>query len=198
MRRVSKPEEAPGRERFLSLEEGDRLLDECRRSRNANLYPMVALSLITGMRYGELSGLHWRDVDFEQRFITLGQTKNGDRRVIPLTVDSEAIFRNCSTFGRGTDELVFQSQGSGRAGKRVSVREAFNRALKRANIQNFRWHDLRHTAASQMAMSGATQGELMAILGHRSPAMTRRYAHYSQSHLRNVLERLNANKGSVV
>ncbi len=61
--------------------------------------------------------------------------------------------------------------------------------MKRAGLINFRFHDLRHTAASYMAMSGATQGELMALLGHRSPQMTRRYAHYSQDHLSKVMER---------
>lgn len=68
------------------------------------------------------------------------------------------------------------------------MRRTFENALKIANISNFRWHDLRHTAASYLAMNGATQGELMAILGHRSPNMTRRYAHYSQDHIRKILE----------
>ena len=75
----------------------------------------------------------------------------------------------------------------------VSVRRAFEIALKAAGISNFRWHDLRHTAASYLAMNGATQGELMAILGHRSPHMTRRYAHYSQEHIRKILARTGGN-----
>ena len=61
--------------------------------------------------------------------------------------------------------------------------------MKASDITGFRWHDLRHTAASYLAMDGATQGELMAILGHRSPHMTRRYSHYSQKHLSNLMDR---------
>lgn len=187
--KVTKPPEARGRERFLSGAEKDRLLHECRQSRNANLLPMVALALITGMRFGELAELHWRDIDLGQRTITLVLTKNGDRRIIPLTADAEEILKACPSFGNGQDELIFQSRRNSQIRRRVSIRGAFEAAVRRSGIKDFRFHDLRHSAASHMAMSGATQGELMAILGHKSPAMTRRYAHYSQSHLLKVLER---------
>jgi integrase len=141
------------------------------------------------MRFGELSGLRWRDVDFEQHTITLCRTKNGDRRIIPLSQEAERSFRSCRSFGAAPDTLVFQSTRLSKDDRAISIRGAFERALKSAGIECFRWHDLRHTAASYMAMSGATQGELMAILGHRSPSMTRRYAHFSQEHLRKLLER---------
>ena len=141
------------------------------------------------MRFGEITGLEWRDVDFEQRSITLWRTKNGDKRVIPLTNEAESIFKNCLTFGGKPDTAIFKSQHNSLTNQKISIREAFESALRQAKIEDFRFHDLRHTAASYMAMSGATQGELMAILGHRSPSMTRRYAHYSQGHLSKVLER---------
>ncbi len=189
MRKIKKPSEAPGRERFLSLEEKDRLLEACKESRNTNLYPMVAISLILGVRYGELAGLRWGDIDWEQRKITLWRTKNGDNRILPLTAEVEDILKALSTFGSSAEKLIFQSKNRQVGASKVSVRGAFEGACKRADINNFVWHDLRHSAASYMAMGGATQGELMAILGHRSPAMTRRYAHYSQDHLRNMLER---------
>lgn len=189
MRNISKPSEGEGRERFLSLAEKDRLLQACQESRNPNLVPIVKLALITAMRFGEIAGLRWRDIDFQQRTITLLRTKNGDRRIIPLTDEAVSLFQECLTFGVPLDELVFRSQRNSSAQQKVSIREAFENAVERAGIKNFRFHDLRHTAASYMAMSGATQGELMAILGHRSPSMTRRYAHYSQGHLKNVLER---------
>lgn len=190
IRNVTKPSEGEARERFLSMEEKDRLLQACRESRNPNLLPIVSLALITAMRFGEIAGLRWCNIDFEQRTITLWRTKNGDKRVIPLTTEATGIFRKLPTFGSPNDDLVFRSQRNTDTRKqRVSVREAFENALKRAGIKNFRFHDLRHTAASYIAMSGATQGELMAILGHRSPAMTQRYAHYSQKHLSAMLER---------
>jgi len=190
MRNVSKPSEGQGRERFLSLFEKDRLLEECRLSRNPNLYPIVALALISGMRFGEITGLQWDNIQFDQKKIVLLRTKNGDTRYVPLTEEAEKILQSLSTFGVSGDQLVFQSNRNTKQQGKVSIREAFEHALKRAGIEKFRFHDLRHTAASYMAMAGATQGELMAILGHRSSAMTQRYAHYSQQHLKNVLERV--------
>lgn len=189
MRKVTKLAEGKGRNRFLSIDEQRRLLEECRKSRNPNLYPMTVLAIKTGMRLGELTSLRWRDICFEMKKITLLKTKNGDIRYLPLTEEVEATLRTCPTFGLPLDELIFQSGRNHATQKTVSIREAFESALRRANIQGFRWHDLRHTAASYMAMSGATQGELMSILGHRSPVMTRRYAHYSQDHLKKVMER---------
>jgi integrase len=85
--------------------------------------------------------------------------------------------------------LFFQSKNPNRKNQIVNVREAFEAALKRAEIDNFTWHDLRHTAASYLAMNGATQGELMTFLGHNSPVMTKRYAHFSQEHLASVMSR---------
>ncbi len=142
------------------------------------------------MRFSAIAGLRWCDIDFDRGIITLVRTKNGDRRIIPLTDEVVVIFKGCITFGEHVEEMVFKSQRNKINKQKVSIREAFENAVKRAEIQNFRFHDLRHTAASYMAMAGATQGELMAILGHRSPAMTRRYAHYSQQHLTKVLERV--------
>ena len=78
MRKVSKPSEAPGRERYLSLEEKNRLLEACKESTNPYLYPLVALAILTAMRYSELITLKWEDVDFKgRRTITLNEAKNG-------------------------------------------------------------------------------------------------------------------------
>lgn len=191
IRNVSKPSEGEGRERFLSSEETKRLLEACAESRNPNLLPIVSLALLSGMRFGEIAGLQWGDIDFVQNKICLRKTKNGDRRIIPLTDEAAEIFRKCSTFGSVYNEMIFKPMRSLTLEKKVSIREAFENAVNRSGIVNFRFHDLRHTAASNMAMSGATQGELMAILGHRSPSMTKRYAHYNQDHLSKVLEKAN-------
>lgn len=192
MRKVSKPNEAAGRERFLSIEEKDRLLAVCKESYNPFLYPLVSLAILTAMRYGELINLKWNDIDFDLGSITLRETKNGDRRILPLTDSVKAIFKQLPSYQLGATHLIFSSQRQNNQSGVVSVRAAFQKALEKANIKEFRWHDLRHTAASYLAMQGATQGELMAILGHRSPHMTRRYAHYSQGHLRKILEKSNS------
>lgn len=189
MQKITRPTENQSRERFLSVMEKEKLLQECAQSRNPNLYPIVALALVTAMRFSEIVGLKWADIDFENKRIFLWKTKNGDRRVIPLIKPSEDILRKCLTFGKSSEELIFQSIRNLKSHQKISIRESFENAVKRAGIENCRFHDLRRTACSYMAMGGATQGELMAILGHRSPQMTRRYAHYSQHHLSDVLEK---------
>lgn len=190
MRKVAKPVEAPSRERYLSTEEKDRLLATCKDSPNKNLYPLVCLAILTAMRFSELINLKWEDLDFkDRRTITLSETKNGDRRVIPLTDAVAGVFKLCPSCSERASGPIFKSVRKNNQSGVITVRSAFQRALKAADIQGFRWHDLRHTAASFLAMNGATQGELMAILGHRSPHMTRRYAHYSQKHLAGLMER---------
>jgi integrase len=191
MRKVSKPADGKGRNRLLSLEEKERLLHACKTQPNPHLYPIVSLALLLGMRFGEIVSLKWANIDFENKLITLEQTKNGDTRVLPLTPVVEEILSLCqkTDFSHG---LIFKpSSVTNRSGV-VDIRNAFVRALTQADIKDFRFHDLRHAAASYLAMSGATQGELMAILGHKSPTMTRRYAHYSQKHIANVMERTQA------
>lgn len=189
MRKVSKPKEAPSRDRYLSVEEIDRLLAACMESRNDKLYPLVVLSILTGMRFGEIINLKWEDIDFGLKTITLHKTKNGDRRIIPLATNAEHVFIQSCQYVEGTVGYIFGSNRANNEKGVLSVRYAFEKALEQSGIKNFRWHDLRRTAGSYMAMSGATQGELMEILGHRNPTMTRIYAKFNQQHLRNMLDK---------
>lgn len=186
--KISKPKEGRGRDRYLSLEEKNRLLEACRSSSNPFLYPIVHLALLTGMRYGEIVKLKWGDINEDLRFVTIHETKNGDTRTIPLTDDMLEVFQRISKLGK-TAGQIFTSHKLKPTKHPISIRKSFATALKIAGIDSFRFHDLRHTAASHMAMGGATQGELMAILGHRSPSMTRRYGHYNQNHLEKVMNR---------
>ncbi len=189
MTNISKPPEGKSRERFLSEEEIKKLLDACKVSCNPYLLVIVRLALATGMRHGEIIALRWRDVDFSAKLITLQDTKNGDRRVIPLTKEMETILKSSPTFGNPLHELIFKAIYNRQGSKVAKIRYAFEKALKQAGIENFRFHDLRRTAASYMAMKGASQGALMTILGHRSPQMTRIYAKFDQQHIANVMER---------
>jgi len=192
MRKVSKPSEGQGRNRLLSIEEKNRLLHTCKLSPNPHLHSIVSLALLTGMRFGEIVGLKWEDIDYANKIITLEKTKNGERRMLPLTDPVQKILSLC----RQTDitsGLVFRPTSRTNRSGVVDIRNVFTKALKTAKILNFRFHDLRHAAASYLAMAGATQGELMAILGHKTPTMTRRYAHYSQKHISNVMEKTQAN-----
>ncbi len=192
MRKVTKPSEGRGRNRLLSIEEKDRLLEACKLSANPNLYAIVSLALLTGMRFGEIVGLRWEDIDYANKIITLEKTKNGERRMLPLTEAIEKILTLC----RQTDislGLIFKPTSPTNRSGVVDIRNAFIKALKKAQISNFRFHDIRHASASYLAMNGATQGELMAILGHKTPTMTRRYTHYSQKHVATLMERMQAN-----
>jgi len=192
MRKVSKPAEGKGRNRLLSLEEKDRLMKACKESPSPHLFNIVSLALLTGMRQGEILTLTFENCDFYTKVITLENTKNGERRIIPITKAVEEILNSCKTTDIDSG-LVFKPSSSTNRSGIVDIYNAFRKALKQAEITDFRFHDLRHAAASYLAMNGATQGELMTILGHKSPSMTRRYAHYSQKHVANLMERMHNN-----
>ena len=188
MRKVSKPRKLRGRVRFLSDEERQRLLGSCQASRNPSLYPVVALALATGARKGELLSLRWPDADLKRGTLIFHETKNGDRRAVPLTGQALALMRQNAKVRRLDTMLVFPDA----TGKRpVGIREAWEYAIKRARISDFRFHDLRHTAASYLAMNGASLVEIAEVLGHKTLSMVKRYAHLSEAHARGVVERMN-------
>jgi len=183
--KVRKCKEPRGRVRYLSDDERERLLEACRKSRNPQLYPVVLLALSTGMRQGEIMNLTWPDVDLHNGFLILHETKNGERRRVPLVGPALEVLREHAKVRRLDSPLVFP----GKTGKPAELRNAWLKALKEAGIEDFRFHDLRHTTASYLAMSGASLGEIAEILGHKTLAMVKRYAHLSESHTRSVLER---------
>ena len=189
MRKVSKEKENKSRERFLSIDERDRLLRACKDSKNSYLYPIVLIALLTGMRYGEIINLKWCDINFELRQVTLQKTKNGDSRTVSLPGQVIDVLKKCPTHGEKDEGMIFRNLRLPLSKRPISIRKPFAKALRNEGIENFRFHDLRHTAASHLAMGGATQGELMQILGHRSPQMTSKYTHFSQEHIKNILEK---------
>ncbi|MCB9789282.1 MAG: site-specific integrase, partial [Deltaproteobacteria bacterium] len=186
--RVTKQREPRGRTRYLDdgkhgTDERARLLAACDEG-PAYLRPVVMLALATGMRRGEILGLRWRDVDLASGTLTLWETKNGERRVVPATgaaLDELRAWAQVQPLDRSAH--VFTGT--------TSFHHAFERAVARAGIEDFNFHDLRHTCASHLAMSGAPLLDIAAILGHKTLSMVKRYAHLSPTHLRNVLERSN-------
>lgn len=171
---VTKPSASRWRTRFLSDLERERLLREC--ERGLHLYAAVLLSLTTGLRKGELYRLKWTDVDEHDRWAILAQTKNGDTRGIPLVPAVLEALRRLPKDG----ERVFP----------FDLTKSWRKALERAEITNFRWHDLRHSAASLLAKSGANAIEIATLLGHRTLGMVRRYAHLANSHTRSLVDRV--------
>jgi integrase len=188
MRKVRKPRKPRGRVRFLSDEEGHSLLAACQASRNPYLYTIMVLALATGARRGELLSLRWPDVDLRRGTLTFHETKNGERRAVPLTGQALTLMCQHVKVRRLDTVLVFPDATGRRA---VGIREAFEGAVERAGIKDFRFHDLRHTAASYLAMSGASLAEIAEVLGHKTLAMVKRYAHLSEAHTRGVVERMN-------
>ena len=187
-KRVSKLRENGGRNRFLSREELHNLLKCCKKSKNSNLYGMVFIAASMGFRFSELASLQWKHIDLKNGFITLETSKNGDSRAVPLPDQIAAYLKNLEC-PKLPEEFLFPSKDPSKRHPPSMIRKAFQKALKMAGIENFRYHDLRHTCASHLAMNGATQGELMEILGHHSPTMTRRYAHFSKEHISRVLQK---------
>jgi len=188
-RKVKKPTEARGRVRFLDENERSRLLEACKESQNPLLHTCVILALSTGMRQGELMGLKWADVDLKKGFIILHQTKNGERRRVPLSGLALSLLQEHSKVRRIDTPLLFPSHTKPQ--QPIDLRKAFSNALEFAQITDFKWHDLRHCTASYLAMNGASLAEIAEILGHKTLAMVKRYAHLSDGHVSNVVASMN-------
>jgi integrase len=189
MRKVKKPTEPRGRVRFLSDEERERLLDACKHSDNPYLYPVFVLAISTGMRQGEIMGLRRSDVDLHQGRITLHVTKNGEIRVVPLVGKALEILKDHAKVKRIDTSLLFPSKVDSQ--KPMDLRAPWNAALSKAEIEDFRFHDLRHSAASYLAMNGASLAEIAEVLGHKTLQMVKRYAHLSEAHTAGVVARMN-------
>lgn len=194
MQKVRKLKESKGRDRCLSASEKEALLKACRESKNTFLYHIVNLALLTGMRYGEIVKLRWEDINFELRYATMQQTKNGDKRVIPITEEIIQVLKECPTYGEAPEEFIFKSRRLMPTKHGITIRKSFATALKEAGIKNFVFHMLRHTAATDLANEGATEGDLQEIFGWKTKKMASVYCHRSLERKRSLLEKLG--KGS--
>jgi integrase len=181
MERVRRKDENKGRVRFLSDDERNALLAACRP--HADLYLAVVLSLTTGARQAEIMGLRWPQIDFARQVISLPETKNGDRRALPLVGQALELLRERGRVRTLGDDRIFPPTARARKADYLDLRTSWESALKEAGIKDFHWHDLRHTAASYLAMNGVSLVELAKVLGHRTLSMVARYAHLSDGHI---------------
>jgi len=185
MDQVSKLKERNERTRYLedtgtadSPSELGRLLDACRLSESQDLYLAVLVGLMTGGRRNEVLLLTWRDIDLGHGTVTLSGQKTGTRRTV--TIPAEVV--DLLAERRGPPKaLVFSSAND--PARPTDLRSAWETALRRAEIENFRWHDLRHSAASYLAMEGASLADIAGVLGHRTLQMVKRYSHLSPEHI---------------
>lgn len=188
LEKIGRKKEPRGRVRFLDDQERDKLLEACRQSQSNFLYPVVILAISTGARQGEILKLRWKDVDMQRGVITLHDTKNKERRTLALVGHAMDVIREYRKVRRIDTDLVFPASNGE---KPVDIRESWLNALERAGIKDFRFHDLRHTAASYLAMNGASLAAIAEILGHKTLAMVKRYAHLSESHTHSVVADMN-------
>lgn len=190
MRKVTKPRESRGRVRFLSDDERVRLLKACKESSSPYLYPVVVLALSTGMRNGEIMGLTWDNVDMNRGRAILHETKNGERRAVAITGHALELLKELGKVRRIDGNLLFPAKEN-RTQKPMDLRTPWEAALKKAGVDDFRFHDLRHSAASYLAMNGASLAEIAEVLGHKTLQMVKRYAHLSEGHTARVVESMN-------
>jgi integrase len=169
--------------RFLNGHEIGALLAEC----PAHLKPIVETALHTGMRKEELLSIKWDQI--RNGFIYLTETKGGKARQIPINDHLAGVLKEL----RRKDQLKAPWVFCDSLGRRfLDVKRSFAAACRRAGIEGFRFHDLRHTFASQLVMKGASLKAVQELLGHASLAMTMRYAHLSHDHLKDSVNLLNS------
>jgi integrase len=184
LKAVEKVKPPRGRLRYLKSDEKARLFQEL--TTPWYLMPISLLAVYTGMRRGDdtliggVVGLQWEDVDLHARVIHLPTTKNAEPLMVPLSKTVIALLENLP---RTSDRLFPGVNGN-------MVTMAFRRACKRAKVTNFRFHDLRHTFGSYLAMAGYNQRTIQELMGHKDPRMTVIYTQLSEQHKRQAIEGL--------
>jgi len=184
---VSKPPLPPGRTRYLSDEERQRLLAECQKSKNRWLHGLVKMALLTGLRRGSLLNIKKDDIDLKSRTLCIPRTKNGTSLVLPLVPEAMEVVEMLLT-QNGNDAYLFPGHDRKKNGwNHYDV--AFEFARKRANIADgFSFHSLRHTTASYLVQAGIPLYVVGVILNHKTVAMTARYSHLATDNLKDALE----------
>jgi integrase len=171
--------------RFLNEDEIQGLLDAC----PDYLRRIVRCAILTGMRRGEILSLKWDQI--RNGFIYLDKKfnpiKTREARQIPTGDDLDQLFKEIRRDQHLTSDYVFTYMG-----ERVQeTKRSFKTALKRTGIQDFKFHDLRHTFASQVLLHGGSLKDVQELLGHKTMTMTLRYAHLTQEHKRKAVNLLN-------
>ena len=173
--------------RFLSEDEQQALLAQCKQSQWQPLYLLVLLAITTGARLGELLRLRWRDIKIKERRAHVTQTKNGEPRVLPLV---DGVITEVSKLARPLDSDTLLFRASHDPYQPFMFRKHWDKAVKAAELRDFRFHDLRHTCASILAQNGATLLQIADVLGHRQLEVTKRYAHLCVDHKQALVDQV--------
>jgi integrase len=165
------------RDRWLTPEEEKKLLEK---ATNPHwLRPLLVTALHTGLRKGELLALTWKDIDFAANILRVERSKNGEKRALPLSRTVQSVLKGIKV--RSMTGRVFPISVR-------SLRVAFEAALEKAEIENFHFHDLRHSFATRLVQNGVDLYKVKELLGHKSVSMTMRYAHHYPESLRASVE----------
>jgi len=175
--------ESPGRVRYLSDEEFDKLLNQC----PDHLKPIVIVARHTGLRKENILSLTWSQVDLFRRLITIEHTKNDERLSVPLNETLMSLFKQLFKISHIKSPYVFSKPDGSRYHNSLN---GFWKAVKKAGLTDFRFHDLRHCFASALVQKGVDLYKVQRLLGHKSSAMSQRYAHLFPEHLRDAVSRL--------
>ena len=173
------------RDRWLSTGEEERLLQVAR----PWLKDIVLFALNTGMRMGEIRELTWEGVDLFRKTVTVFRSKNGERRTIPINSLVLDVLKRKAKVRSVKSDYVFPSDTYTLLDD-SHLRRAFRGAMKLCRIENFHFHDLRHTFATRLVQAGIDLYKVQCLLGHKSPIMTQRYAHHYPESLREGVEML--------
>jgi integrase len=186
---IRRKPEPRGRTRFLSDADRTRLLRTCAESAWPALHALVLLAITTGARKGELIRLKWADIDLKTVRALVTETKNNEPRTLPLAGKALEALRALKLRDSARSAYVFP-QPSGLPGPYEHFDAHWYAALKAAGIEDFHFHDLRHTTASMLAAQGASLLEIADVLGHKTLAMVRRYSHLVVDHKAKVIEKM--------
>lgn len=189
-RAVRLRKENNARVRFLTDEEEQALREAIGEAE----WPTVAVALHTGLRQAEQFKLRWQDVDFGTGIITVARSKHGETRRVPMNDTVRAILTD--RFVRADGKFVFVSTTATALDACNYMRRVFVPAVKAAGIENFHWHDLRHSFASRLTMAGVDLRTVQELMGHKTITMTLRYAHLSPAHQLDAVQKLNRETGT--
>lgn len=183
VKNIRKPKVNAPRSRRLSPEEELILLTQCRKHSSA-MESVVIVAIETAMRLGEIINLKWSDIDIDNHIAIISESKNGEMRKIPLSATSINTLKSL-TNRLGSDKVFWQWKSVS------SFESSWQRVLTKSDIQDFRFHDLRHEATSRLFEMNLNMIEVSTITGHKTLQMLKRYTHLSVD---NLLQKINESR----
>lgn len=181
VRKVKLFKENNKRTRYLECEEINKLIE----ASSGHIKSIITVAVNTGMRKSEILNLKWENVDLDKGIIYLLDTKNGEKREVKANESVKKVLKEMAQ--KSGSDYVFCNR---KERPFQDIRKSFSTVLGRCGIINFRFHDLRHTFASQLVMLGVDIKTVQELMGHKTIEMTLRYSHLSPDHKNKAIELL--------